>query len=202
MSFPSGAAAADKSGLAQVRGQSTHVDALGHHTPAFPSPPGRGRGRQGPQGSAGWAGRGTCTLCRKGAELGASAEPGLTRPVNPGERSERAAGSSGCWRFSVEFSHGARRPRDAVRGRFPRPLASGGHSAHPHPPDPAETSERRLTLTTFRHGRGESQKLLSGAPSSSRLRDRRRISPEPTCAAPSHSPPRPPGTSRASSLPD
>ena len=67
--------------LPRPEGRVSHVDALGHRAPSFPSPPGwRGQGRRGPRGSAGWAGSGTCTLCREqAAELGARV--GLDSPI-------------------------------------------------------------------------------------------------------------------------
>ena len=72
--------------LPRPEGRVSHVDALGHHAPAFPSPPGwRGRrqGWRGPLGSAGWAGSGTCTPCKgAGGRAGGQGESGFTHPVN------------------------------------------------------------------------------------------------------------------------
>lgn len=59
VSFPSGAVAEDKSGLAPVRGQRvSHVDALGHQAPAFPAHQGGGGVETGRRGlGVRWLGR-------------------------------------------------------------------------------------------------------------------------------------------------
>ena len=89
--------------LPRSEGRASHVDALGHHAPAFPSPPGwRGRGGRAARPSGvRWLGRARNLhpLQGAGGRAAGQGESGLTHPVDP----EKALGTCSGFVWLLAF---------------------------------------------------------------------------------------------------